>query len=150
MFLYEAFAARLIGPPLQRPAEWLRHVRGARFRRDHRELAEWFHEGGRADACVRRAVAADTKAIDIGCHIGSLLQTLLTVAPRGRHHAFEPVPQRRIEEAARRTRLPAPRSPVPVPGVQLRRGSARVGDASKRPARTRRGEPIVSTTRGAP
>ena len=94
MSLYETIAARLIGTPLQRPAEWLRHARGARFRREHPELAEWFQEGARADAYVRRVVARDTNAIDIGCHIGSFLQTLVTLAPDGRHHAFEPVPHK--------------------------------------------------------
>ena len=94
MSFYETIAARLIGTPLQRPAERLRHARGARFRREHPELAEWFQEGGRADAYVRRVVAADTNAIDIGCHIGSFLQTLVTLAPNGRHHAFEPVPHK--------------------------------------------------------
>ena len=91
MSLYEFVAARLIGTRLQRPAEWLRQVRGARFRREHPELIEWFLEGGRTDAYVRRVVAPDTNAIDIGCHIGSFLQTLVTLAPHGHHHAFEPV-----------------------------------------------------------
>ena len=94
MSLYESVAARLIGTPLQRPAEWLRYMRGARFRREHPELTEWFLEGGRADAYVRRVVAYDTNAIDIGCHIGSFLQTIVTLAPHGRHHAFEPVPHK--------------------------------------------------------
>ena len=83
MSLYESVAARLIGTPLQRPAEWLRYMRGARFRREHPELTEWFLEGGRADEYVRRVVAHDTDAIDIGCHIGSFLQTIVTLAPHG-------------------------------------------------------------------
>ena len=53
MSLYENIAARLIGTPLQRPAEWLRDVRGARFRKSHPELAEWFREGERTDRFLR-------------------------------------------------------------------------------------------------
>jgi FkbM family methyltransferase len=94
MSLYENIAARLIGTPLQRPAEWLREVRGARFRKQHPELAEWFREGERTDRFHEQVVRADTHCIDIGCHIGSFLQKLTTIAPRGHHYAVEPVPQK--------------------------------------------------------
>ena len=36
----------------------------------------------------------DTHCIDIGCHIGSFLQKITTIAPKGRHFAVEPVPQK--------------------------------------------------------
>jgi FkbM family methyltransferase len=39
-------------------------------------------------------VRADMNCIDIGCHIGSFLQELTTIAPRGHHYAVEPVPQK--------------------------------------------------------
>ena len=94
MSLYENIAARLIGTPLQRPAEWLREVRGARFRKQHPELAEWFREGERTDRFLEQVVRADTHCIDICCHIGSFLQKLTTIAPRGHHYAVEPVPQK--------------------------------------------------------
>lgn len=94
MSLYEQLAARLIGTPLQAPAQWLRHVKGAPFRRKHPELAEWFMEGARTEAYLDRVIDEQTNCIDIGCHIGSFLQTLVTRAPRGRHAAFEPVPQK--------------------------------------------------------
>ena len=94
MSLYESIAARLIGTPLQGPAEWARHVKGAWHRRQHPELAEWFAEGSRVDACMSRVIAEDTNCLDIGCHIGSFLQKLVTLAPRGKHHAFEPVPHK--------------------------------------------------------
>ena len=94
MSIYESLAARLIGTPLQRPAEWARHAKGAWHRRRHPELAEWFAEGGRVDACMSRVIAEDTNCLDIGCHIGSFLQKLVTMAPRGQHHAFEPVPHK--------------------------------------------------------
>ena len=32
--------------------------------------------------------------MDIGCHIGSMLSTILRLAPRGQHWAFEPTPSK--------------------------------------------------------
>jgi FkbM family methyltransferase len=91
---YEKLAARLIGTPLQRPAQWVQHWRGRHHRRAHPELAEWFAEGERTEQVLQRVVQRDTHAIDIGCHIGSFLQRLTTLAPAGQHHAFEPVPDK--------------------------------------------------------
>ena len=66
MSLYESIAARLIGTPLQRPAEWLRDMRGARFRKSHPELAEWFREGERTDHFLQQVLeAAGFKTDDV-------------------------------------------------------------------------------------
>ena len=94
MSMYERVASRLIGTPLQRPAEWLRHVKGSGFRRAHPELAEIFLESERVDEIMHRTIAADTNCIDIGCHLGGYLQKIVTLAPRGRHLAIEPVPDK--------------------------------------------------------
>ncbi len=91
MSLYETIASRLIGTPLQRPAEWLRGMRGARFRREHPELGEWFSEGERTRQVLERVLEPATNCIDIGCHIGSFLQTIVVMAPQGKHYAVEPV-----------------------------------------------------------
>ncbi|HWH84786.1 MAG TPA: FkbM family methyltransferase [Burkholderiaceae bacterium] len=91
---YEKLAARLIGTPLQRPAQWVQHWRGRHHRAAHPELAEWFMEGERTEQALRRVMTRDTNAIDIGCHIGSFLQKLTTLAPAAHHHAFEPVPDK--------------------------------------------------------
>ena len=91
---YEKLAARLIGTPLQRPAQWLQHLRGRAHRRAHPELAEWFSEGERTEQVLRQLLRRDTHCVDIGCHIGSFLQRLTTLAPQGRHHAIEPVPDK--------------------------------------------------------
>jgi FkbM family methyltransferase len=91
MSLYEHVAARLIATPLQRPALWLQHMQKAAERRRHPELAELYREGERTDAFLRRVLQQDTNGIDIGCHIGSFLQRMVTLAPNGRHHAVEPV-----------------------------------------------------------
>jgi FkbM family methyltransferase len=91
MSLYEHVAARLIATPLQRPAQWLQHMRRAAERRRHPELAELHREGEYTDAFLRRVLQQDTNGIDIGCHIGSFLEKMVTLAPLGRHHAVEPV-----------------------------------------------------------
>ena len=92
MSLYEVVAARLIGTPLQRPAEWLRKVKGARFRRRHPELVEVFLEADRTEEIFRRVLTPATHCIDIGCHIGAFLQRFVAMAPQGHHYAVEPVP----------------------------------------------------------
>ena len=92
--LYERVASRLIGTPLQRPAEWLRRLNGAGFRRTHPELVEIFREDERIDRVMRAEIRVDTNCVDIGCHVGAYLQKIVTLAPAGRHHAFEPVPDK--------------------------------------------------------
>jgi FkbM family methyltransferase len=94
MSLYERVASHLIGTPLQRPAEWLRRVKGTAHRRAHPELAEIFQEDERIDRVMRAVIGANTNCIDIGCHLGVYLQKIVTLAPRGRHRAFEPVPHK--------------------------------------------------------
>lgn len=93
---YERIAAHLIGTPLQKPAEWLRWLKGAPGRRAHPELAEIHAEERRIDAVMRRIIQADTHCIDIGCHLGTYLQKIVTLAPRAQHLAFEPVPQKAL------------------------------------------------------
>lgn len=62
-------------------------------RRDHEALATIF----------AAALAQDGNAVDVGAHGGDVLDDLLRIAPRGRHLAFEPLPDL---AAALRRRLP--------------------------------------------
>jgi FkbM family methyltransferase len=94
MRLYEIVAGRLIGTPLQVPAEWLRRRRRQRQARAHPELAALFDEERQLDEVMRRVIGADTNCIDIGCHLGAYLQKIVTLAPKGRHRAVEPVPDK--------------------------------------------------------
>ena len=96
MSIYESFAARLIGTPLQRPAQWLRHGLRAGYRRAHPELGELFLEDRRIEQFMRAVIEADTHCVDIGCHIGFYLQRFSALAPNGHHHAVEPVPHKAI------------------------------------------------------
>ena len=92
--LYERVASHMVGTALQRPAEWLRRAKDAGFRRRHPELAEVFHEDERIERTMRGAIGVTTNCIDIGCHLGAYLHRIVTLAPRGRHLAVEPVPHK--------------------------------------------------------
>jgi len=41
---------------------------------------------------MRRTLRPDSTAVDIGAHAGAILREMFSVAPRGRHFAFEPLP----------------------------------------------------------
>lgn len=43
-------------------------------------------------AVMKKVIRRDSNCIDIGCHEGEVLQVILSLAPAGRHHAFEPLP----------------------------------------------------------
>jgi FkbM family methyltransferase len=44
-------------------------------------------------AVMRRVLTPTSNCVDIGCYRGSLLREMVSLAPRGRHFAFEPVPE---------------------------------------------------------
>ncbi|HEX2540224.1 MAG TPA: FkbM family methyltransferase [Caldimonas sp.] len=91
MTLYETIASRLVGTPLQAPAEWLRWLKGAPSRLRHPELGELYVEDRRLDEVMRRAIRPATNCVDVGCHLGTYLHKFVTLAPNGTHRAFEPV-----------------------------------------------------------
>ena len=43
-------------------------------------------------AVMQRSLTPDSNAVDVGCHIGSILMPILQTAPRGTHYGFEPLP----------------------------------------------------------
>jgi FkbM family methyltransferase len=92
MSFYESIASALIGTPLQRPAEGLRWALGFRRRWKHPELREVFLEGERAKALMTRTITPGMNCIDVGCHLGSVLNEMVRLAPQGRHVAVEPLP----------------------------------------------------------
>ncbi len=91
MRLYEGIASALIGSPLQRPAESLRWVLQLPQQIRHPELREIYLEGGRIRALIRRKVTDGMNCVDIGSHLGSVLQQMVQCSPRGRHIAIEPL-----------------------------------------------------------
>jgi FkbM family methyltransferase len=42
---------------------------------------------------MRRVIGADETGLDVGAHTGSVLSAIVQAAPRGLHHAFEPIPR---------------------------------------------------------
>jgi FkbM family methyltransferase len=43
-------------------------------------------------AFMRRVLREDSNCVDIGASFGGYLEQMLAIAPRGTHHAFEPIP----------------------------------------------------------
>lgn len=46
-----------------------------------------------ASELMSRVLSTDSNCVDVGCHQGQFLREFLKYAPRGRHFAFEPLPQ---------------------------------------------------------
>lgn len=42
---------------------------------------------------MRRVINHNSNCIDIGCHKGEILDSILKLAPDGQHYAFEPIPE---------------------------------------------------------
>ena len=94
-------AARVAGSALERPA---RRLLG-RPPRQTGWLAERNRDYDRMTAeIIRRVMRPDSNSADAGANEGLILRELLRAAPRGAHHAFEPIPElaQRLRE-----RLPA-------------------------------------------
>jgi FkbM family methyltransferase len=56
----------------------------------------WRHEirdDENLDLLVKFTLAEDANCIDIGCHRGRVLGQIVAAAPKGRHIAFEPIPE---------------------------------------------------------
>ena len=101
--MLDSLKQSLVRTPLERPLLALRGAWKRLDRRSIRELPELAAEGGHIDRWLRAILRPDSHCIDVGCHIGGTLSLLLRLAPRGRHVAFEPVP-----EKARRLRRKFP------------------------------------------
>lgn len=41
---------------------------------------------------LKRVLKPHSNCVDVGCHKGEILTEILKLAPRGNHHAFEPIP----------------------------------------------------------
>lgn len=41
---------------------------------------------------MKKVIQKDSNCIDIGCHKGEILQSIIKLAPEGKHFAFEPIP----------------------------------------------------------
>ncbi len=41
---------------------------------------------------MKRVISSNSNCIDVGCHKGEILDTILSLSPEGRHFGFEPIP----------------------------------------------------------
>lgn len=90
--LRERVAFQLIGTPVEQPLRWVRSLREVMDRRRHPEWNSVRDEGKAIEHLLKREIRADTNCIDIGCHLGAVLDRMQTYAPKGKHIAFEPTP----------------------------------------------------------
>ena len=79
-----------VGTPIEAPARKLRDLLGVVQRLKHPELWEIYLEERRLPQVLKRILTKNSCGIDVGCHIGSFLTLLVSIAPKGQHVAFEP------------------------------------------------------------
>ncbi len=89
---YERLASAMVGTPLQAVAEKARDLKNARTVRNEPGLADVLAETRRTYELMSKVIRPDTNCVDVGAHLGVMLHRMVKLAPRGRHHAFEPVP----------------------------------------------------------
>lgn len=76
------------GSPLEPVARWiLRRIQAP----PPPELPENANET--LYAFMRKRLSAESNCVDIGASFGGYLEQMLSIAPRGTHYAFEPIPQ---------------------------------------------------------
>ena len=85
---------RVVGTPVGRVAERLRWVARAPARRRHPELWDMHLEDRWIAAALPGIIEPDHNCVDVGAHIGSMLHEMRSLASRGTHVAFEPVPKK--------------------------------------------------------
>ena len=83
--------SRLVGTPAERFGKRLRWLLGAGHRLRHPELWELYLEELRLPLILRKLLTDSSCGVDVGSHLGSFLSLLTTIAPNGRHIAFEPI-----------------------------------------------------------
>lgn len=76
------------GTPLERPsrAVWRRLKRPTSPQVMSTVYGELTYE------IIRRVLPPDGCAVDVGCHVGTVLEVIAEAAPFGEHYAFEPLP----------------------------------------------------------
>jgi FkbM family methyltransferase len=92
MLLKEYIAHHLIGTPLERVARKLRDLTTLQQRIKHPELKEIYTESSRIEIAMTRIIDSSMNCIDIGAHLGSMLNIMKKLSPKGKHIAIEPIP----------------------------------------------------------
>ncbi len=75
--------------PLGNPLRWLYEVVA------HRDRLSWMNRRHDRDTIriMKAVLRPDSNCIDVGAYRGTMLEPMLRRAPRGTHHAFEPIPE---------------------------------------------------------
>lgn len=79
----------LVGSPIETLAQEFRWLASFPNRHKHPELWEVYLEERRLPLVLRKLLKTNSDVVDVGCHIGSFLSLLRTVAPRGKHIGIE-------------------------------------------------------------
>jgi FkbM family methyltransferase len=88
----EYFKHLLIRTPVENVAKTLKTSIESQERLKKPELKEIFLESERIEQLMRQKIARHYNCLDIGAHLGSMLSTIIKLAPEGHHMAFEPTP----------------------------------------------------------
>jgi FkbM family methyltransferase len=79
---------------LRRPLSRVRSIQTAWKRRKHPELAAIYDEPQCIEVMMRKVIRDSWNCVDVGSHLGSVLDEFVRLAPQGKHFAFEAVPQK--------------------------------------------------------
>lgn len=58
----------------------------------HLDLTKNLEYDRLTESIMKRVIKRDSNCIDVGCHKGEILNSILKYAPEGKHFAFEPIP----------------------------------------------------------
>ena len=84
----------LIGTPLESPVRMLRDVVQLGQRWKNPELKEIYVESSRVEQLMERVIDDSMNCIDVGSHLGSMIDRMKKLSPKGKHIAVEPIPHK--------------------------------------------------------
>lgn len=90
--LKEYVTYRLIGTWVEQPLRQIRSLKEVGSRQRSPEWNAVRDETWRIEKVLQRAIQPTMNCIDIGCHLGAVLERMRKYAPQGHHTAFEPTP----------------------------------------------------------
>jgi FkbM family methyltransferase len=89
-----AIKQRLVGTELGRALDRARWLGQSWQRFRHPELWDMYLDQYRTTVALAKLIGPDFNCLDVGSHVGSSLVELVRLAPRGRHVAIEPAPEK--------------------------------------------------------
>lgn len=83
---------KIIGSPIQPLADQYLHFQKYLALIKNPSLSNIFMEDIKAKQIFSEFISQNTNCIDIGCHIGSVIEQFVKLSPFGKHMAIEPIP----------------------------------------------------------